>query len=349
MTQQVFHNLLSREEKELLLNRAHFSWPGISARGFRKVKSLIWVVETTAPDSRTAEILASKMGCHVCTYRDALLIAHQLGVISVIHEPGNRSTFCIDWNKIIQAGECDWCTTPKPEGSDLKSEGSDLKSEGSDFSDVDPVRVLPRSFNFDSSGTPRAHVCMYECNDHVHGRQKSEGSDFRVRDGCDEDGPYKTGVQDEVANWWGRDQPLSKADLVQPESIERLFEYAVNRGRFERNEFDRLRFEALCIYCVRRGHIPGALLTRCVFGEAAGVRYLASGRDEDAARKRIRERTLRPASQASPVVTEVARQLSLPAMPGQAAPPPDTRTPAEKILALREWAEAERRREAAKP
>jgi hypothetical protein len=108
------------------------------------------------------------------------------------------------------------------------------------------------------------------------------------------------------SSYWGRDRPLNKSDLLAGESIEQLFEYATRRGRFERTELDRLRFEALCLYCARRGYIPGALLTRCVFG-APSVSYIAASRDEKKAAERLRAREL-PSS--SPAVKSLAEAFA---------------------------------------
>jgi hypothetical protein len=308
MTQRTF--ILSREQKELSLNRAQFRWPGISARGFRKVKSLIWVMETTGADSRTAEILAGKMHCSLSTYHEALVLAQQLGAISVTRESGGRSTFWIDWNRIDNAG---------PPRTQLKSDPSESDPSESEASEIGGVRQIERV-----NARTRA-TSIHECFMNVkpcHG---------------DEDAICQAGSET-MRQWWGRDQPLSKSDLLSPESIERLFTYAVNRGRFERTDLERLRFEALCLYCCRRGHIPGALLTRCVFG-SDHVQYIATARDEDAARSRMRKRA-QPA--ADPAVTDVARGLSLPVLTPASEPPRDTRTNAEKIRDLREWAEKHR-------
>ncbi len=68
--------------------------------------------------------------------------------------------------------------------------------------------------------------------------------------------------------WWGRMKPLTASDLTEPRSVSRLFDYAVNKGRFQRTQFDEIRFRALCEYCAREGDGddgPGGLLTYRVF------------------------------------------------------------------------------------
>jgi hypothetical protein len=112
-----------------------------------------------------------------------------------------------------------------------------------------------------------------------------------------------------VSGCWGREELLTKSDLLDRGSINRLFEYAVSRGRFQRHDLDRLRFEALCLCCARKGIVPGALLTKCVFG-GPRVEYIATDADEEKARERLRARDEAPAAAAIPLAQAFARRLN---------------------------------------
>jgi hypothetical protein len=63
------------------------------------------------------------------------------------------------------------------------------------------------------------------------------------------------------------------------------------------------------VCCARRGIIPGALLTKCVFGTAAAVNFIAADSDMETARQRLRQRTPKPAEAARPL----AAALGIPA------------------------------------
>ncbi len=203
--------------------------------------------DTSFPRVRT---LAQNIGCSADTVRRTLHELRELGFIHIRERKRPNGSYAsneyeIVWSHILNAAE-----SPSPEG------GYSHDARG----------VLAPC----KGGTRTVQVPLS-----VHHKRPLKRNDMGAMDGnlISEKGGRR--------DWWGRQRPLTKQDLLEPKSILGLFAYAQSKGWA--TSVDQVRFFALCGYCAREGRRPGALLTDSVTKR----KWMATLADEDLADRQV--------------------------------------------------------------
>jgi len=236
------------EEKERLIRFADFQVRGCTPGTFRKVKRLLWAIETTPADARTAEILSAKSGIVRSTYNRALELGKLLGVLNVVEHRGGINSFRIDWHQVrrfiyaepaleTQPGPLPNRRAPKSDPSQIG--GLPKKSEGSDFSGNAAFSgTIPaiRESSFHES-------CIHEMN--VMNELNHSSPSIHEK--------AAPSSQKHPGGW----PVVVSADVLRhSDRVQKLFEYALARNWV--SEFDRLDFFATARAC-RRGAESGRL------------------------------------------------------------------------------------------
>lgn len=250
---------ITQEDKQQLLRSAEFRLTGVIPRGFDKVKKLLWAIETTPPDARTAEVLSAKMGTARSTYWAALELSKLLEVLEVAEHRGRLNTFRVDWQNIRSyAAQVGASTGPASRGGPTQVGGVRLKSGGSD------LVKNPQKMN--KSGGSDFHV-----HDDVNSKNHSSSHDGRSPGGW----PFTVTID----------------VLRDPKRIGELFRYAVSREWVTAG--DQIDFFA-CARAVRRGaesgiiRVSGAKFTSIVKSKLWGF---ASPNDRERAQAAVGEMT----------------------------------------------------------
>lgn len=271
----------------------------------KNVRSLVEQIELCSGSSgchARVEVLAKRMECGESTFREILSLAEKrLQVVIVNRRPKQAggqgpSSYEVDWNRIashyrparpaetpaqvaVQVGaQADFCDQRPPSrnrGAPSRNRGAPSRNRRAMIIDpsLDPNGLDPIS----CAGT---ETTVSPENENENGICEIAGAEQPASD--------KHNTAKNKTGGWSRE--LTEDLLRRAETVDELFDWAVDRFGLRDTEQQRLQFHTLAVHCVRRNAAGvlrsiGATFTKLVRER----KWQGSNEDEERARRGIKE------------------------------------------------------------